>query len=460
MDSRNGTRNGSLWISIVSVFLIVGAVAVALATLQQLPANGSDAAGQGALVEGVTLDISYMTAISQLQGVWYSPDGTRIATLGVYPPCSVKPDQLPACDHGLAIIDAHGTHATERVLPIEFSLGIQSNDRTGNEYVSLYGLGWTPDSAGFGLIYSVFSTPTPQTPNDLLDSGLLLENFNTGQATIIRGDTGYFAALGGLAPDHPIWNIPHEQEQPTLPLTPALAYTWNDTDMPQPAAPAPGPLTKLPPVADSFAPIGSSGGKSPFTIWQPGILIGPGSARLAGQRSAFITTFTAWSNGTANSGQRVGVFTVGVSLPTPAAALSIGGAPANVAAPSLPQPDSLMSAPARDAALTNVLKRIGAYGWALVAWSPAGDALASVTCYDQHGETLELRDTQSGDIIGQQTLPQSHSDPGCRDLAQPQKFGAYPHANLEMAWSPDGSQLALVDSSSATITIWRYMPTR
>jgi hypothetical protein len=460
MDRRRGTRQDSLWISIVSVLLIVCAVAAALATLQHLPANGGDATGEGSLSAGVTLDINYMTELSQLQGIWFSPNGLYIATLGVYTPCLVTPDQLPACDHGLAIIDTR-ENRSDRVMPIEISLGIPTltDDRVTSEYLSLYGLGWTPNSTWFGMIYSVFSTPSPQTPNDFLDSGLLLENPTTGQATIIRGDSGYFATLGGLAANHPIWDIQDQVEQLAPPLSPALAYTWDNANMPQPLVPVSGPIIRLPAVADSFSPIGNPDGQSPFTIWQPGILVGPGSARLPSQRSAFIATFPAWSVAPATDAQRVGVFTLGISLPTPVDALSVGSASASVGAPHLPQPNTFITAPARDPALTNVQDRIGAYGWALVAWSPSGGALASIICYNQHGEALELRDTLSGNLNGQQALSQSNSDPGCRDLAQPQRLGAYLHANLALAWAPTGRELALVDSAADTITIWQYTPT-
>ncbi|MGH2502617.1 MAG: hypothetical protein ACRDID_08895, partial [Ktedonobacterales bacterium] len=161
--------------------------------------------------------------------------------------------------------------------------------------------------------------------------------------------------------------------------------------------------------------------------------------------------FPAWSD----SGRRVGVFTAGVSFPTPDGAYSVVSAPASAGSPHVTPPDTYITTPSRDPALTAVQDHIGAYGWAQIAWSPDGSILASITCFSRLGETLEVRDTLSGDLLGQQALAMSNDDPGCRDLGQAQKLGAYPHPNLSVAWYPDGHQLALADSSASTITIWQ-----
>jgi hypothetical protein len=460
MDRHHeATQQAPLWISIVSVILIVGAVATALATLQRLPMNGGGATGQGVLGNETksVVDISFTTGLAQPEGVAFSPNGARIAIIGVFTPCAPAPRQLTSCNHGLAIFNAL-TDDLIRVSLIEPLLGIATSNATQQDrlYVSLYGVGWTPDSAWFGLIYSVFNTPKPTTPDNLQDSGLLLINPDTGGTTIIPGDSGYFASLGELSSDHPIWDTQRISQRPSSPLLPALLYSWSNSAEPQALDPIHAPVTHLPGNADSFAPIGLPNGRSPFTIWQPGTLIGPGSSGLSGQRSAFITTFPAWSD----SGARIGVFTVGLSLPTPDRALGVLSAPDTVGAPHITPPDAYISTPPRDLALTNVQASIGAYGWAQVAWSPDGSLLASITCFARQGESMELRDTLSGSLLGQSTLPLSTSDPGCRDLEQPQKLGAYPHPNLSIAWSPNGRQLVLVDTAAASLTIWQILPNR
>ncbi len=455
MDRRkDSTRQAPLWISIASVLLIVGAVAVALAALQHLPVNGPGV-GQGALDVETTLDTN-IAGLAQPEGVSFSPDGASIATIGVFTPCPPSPHQLTACAHGLAVFNAV-TGNLIRLALIEplLGLGISGLSAQNGPYISVYGVGWTPDSKWYGLIYSVFNTPRPTAPDNLQDSGLLLINPGSGDVSVIRGDSGYFPSLGSPAANHPIWNTKRQNQLPPSTLTPSLLYSWADSGTPQALDPVLSPITHLPGNADSFAPVGNPDGHSPFTIWQPGTLIGPGSWELSGQRSAFVTTFPAWSD----SGKRVGVFTAGVSLPTPTRAMGIVSAPASVGSPHITPPDSFISAPARDMALTRVQESIGAYGWAQIAWSPDGAILASVTCFARQGEMMELRDTLSGALLGQTALPLSTNDPGCRDLGQTQK-GPYPHPNLTIAWSPDGHQLVLADTAAATLTIWQIISSR
>jgi hypothetical protein len=450
--SRPGgaVRQAPVWVSIIAVVLIVGAVAGALATLQRLPGGGPGFAGSGALGQRSRLDIGYVAGLAEPQGVSYSPNGSRIAILGVFTICAPSPTELTTCNHGLAILDA-ATGDLIRLAPVEPLIGIrQSASPASGPFVSLYGAGWTPDSAWYGIIYSVFDTPHPTTPNNLDDSGLLLINPTTGDFRVTRGDSGYFATFGGFSADRPIWNAQARNQVASSPLAPALAYAWRGTDFPVPTDPVRGPINRLPNDADTFAPVGNPDGVGAYTIWQPGIVLGPGSSNLGGQRSAFLTTFSAWSD----SGSRVGVFTDGVSLPTPNQAFGINSASSSVGAPDVMTPDSYVVAPSRDIALTNVQQQIGAYGWAQVAWSPDGTRLASITCFARQGEALEVRDTLSGTIVGQANLELGQGDPGCRELGQNHDLGAYPHPNLTLAWSPDGHQLALADASTGYLSIW------
>ncbi|HEX9036875.1 MAG TPA: hypothetical protein VF808_07770 [Ktedonobacterales bacterium] len=458
MSRRDDTeRQAPVWVSVVAVALIVSAVAAALAAFQRLPVAGSGLTGSGVFGRSVTIYTDGIAGITQPQGVSYSPDGAYIATLGVFTPCVASSQQLTGCVHGLAIFDAVSGQE-EELAPIEPLVGLQASmdSAESGPYVSVYGIGWTPDSAWYGLIYSVFDVPRPLTPDSLVDSGLLMLNPKTNAIRVVRGDSGYFTTLGGFAADRPIWDPLHQSQFPASPLAPSLDYTWRDTNTPIATHPARGPITRLPDDADSFAPIGNPEGIGAYTIWQPGVLFGPGSVNLGGQRSAFLTTFPAWSD----TGDRVGVFTAGVSLPTPNEALGIISAPASTGVPSALAPDAYIVAPARDVALTSVQERIGAYGWAQLAWSPDGALLASVVCFSRRGESIEIRDTISGSVVGQASLDLNPGDPGCRALGQNQAQGAYPHPNMALAWSPDGHQVALADAAANTITIWPVLPNK
>jgi hypothetical protein len=224
---------------------------------------------------------------------------------------------------------------------------------------------------------------------------------------------------------------------------PGIIFAWNSDGLPFPIQPARGALEELPANAGARYPIGQPDGSAPFTIWQPGVVIGPGSAGVGGGRSAFVTTFTSWSADGANAG----AITEGLTLPTPVRALATASAPTGTAGPALATPSGMMPAtPARDVALAHVQESVGAYGWALVAWNPSGTALASVVCFAHNGQTLELRDTASGAIIGSVSLHLETNDPGCRDASV---------SNLSLTWAPDGSTLLTVDRASSLLTIWK-----
>src|SRR5579859_70076 len=119
MDRQSdSTRQAPVWVSILSVTLIVGAVAAALATIQRLPTNSSGASGQGAFGHETILDISYTAGLTRPEGVAYSPDGSRIAVLGEFTPCAPSRRPLSPCGHGLAVFDAV-TGDLIRLSPIE-----------------------------------------------------------------------------------------------------------------------------------------------------------------------------------------------------------------------------------------------------------------------------------------------------------------------------------------------------
>jgi hypothetical protein len=134
-------------------------------------------------------------------------------------------------------------------------------------------------------------------------------------------------------------------------------------------------------------------------------------------------------------------------------------ASASAGTPHITYPDTFLAIPPRDLAVNAILSDIGAFGWAQIAWSPDGSQVASITCFARQSESVKVRDTLSGKALGEADLTLNASDPGCRDLEQPQQMGAYPHTNLTMAWSPDGHQLFLADAYAGTLTTWQVIST-
>lgn len=441
-------RQGPLWLSIISVALIVAAVIGALAATQRLTLGIFGAPALAAISSSLTIPTDTTAGLAAPQRAYFSPDGSRIAVIGAFTPCHQDDPGLARCGHGLAIFSA-STGALIQVSPIEPLLGVSEPTdghrlaRGSSGYTALTGLGWSPDSAWFALVYSVFDTPTPMTPDEMPDSGLLLINPQTGATRIIRGDSGYFAALGGAPAAHPIWRLVGPQPQtPGVAPEPGLIYAWGGNGLPFPTVPLRSAISELPANAGPRYPVGSPDGAAPFTIWQPGLVIGPGSAGVGSGRSAFVTTFASWSADDA----RLGEITAGVALPTPVRADGALSAPAGTPGPSIAEPATLVQTPARDVALTHVQEAVGAYGWASVAWNPAGTMLASVTCFASGGGQIQVRDTVSGALIGQAALHLAANDPGCRDAT---------NVNLHLTWAPDGSTLMTTDAAASTITFWR-----
>ncbi len=436
---------GPLWLSVVSVALIVAAVIAALAATQRLSFDAFGAHEPNAFSSPRVIATDTTAGLIHPQGAAFSPDGSRIAVIGAFIPCQQSTPGLPRCGHGLAIYNSR-TGALIQVSPIEPLLGVTTPDDSATRatrasgYVSLSGLGWSPDSVWFAMVYTVFDTPNPASPDDMLDSGLLLINPQTGATQIIRGDSGYFSALSGSPTGAAIWHIASGSQTLGYTTAPGVIFAWSADGVPFPTQAVQGPLDELPANAGARYPVGQPDGTAPFTIWQPGVVIGAGSAGVGGDRSAFVTSFTTWSA----DGVNAGALTVGLTLPTPVKALASVSAPAGTAGPILTEPAAMPATPARDVALAHVQEAVGAYGWALVAWNPSGTGLASVVCYARQGQTLQLRDTASGAVIGSASLDLQANDPGCQDATA---------TNLSLAWAPDGSTLLTIDRAASLLTL-------
>ena len=439
-------KQSPLWLSVVSVALIVAAVIAALAATQRLTIGIFGSPALDALSAPLSISTDTTAGLLQPHDAAFSPDGGRIAVIGSFAPCPQLTPGLPRCGHGLAIYDSHSGNLIQ-VSPIEPLLGVTTppdslaKARGSGGYVHLSALGWSPDSAWFAMVYSVFDTAAPTTPDDMLDSGLLLVSPQTGATRLIRGDSGYFSSLGGASAAHPIWSVSDGTETVDFTPAPGVIFAWGANGLPQPTVAIHGSLGELPASAGARYPVGEPDGAAPFTIWQPGVVIGPGSAAVGGGRSAFVTTFSSWSA----NGAYLGQITAGLTLPTPMRADAAVSAPAGTLGPAIAEPSTMLATPARDVALARVQESVGAYGWASVAWNPAGTALASVTCFARQGPALELRDTASGALIGSALLKLSAYDPGCRDASD---------SNLSITWSPDGSRLLTVDRAASTVTLW------
>lgn len=439
-------RQGPLWLSVVSVALIVAAVIVTLAATQRLKFNGPGSTAPNAFHAVHTISTEATANLRNPRDAAFSPDGLHIAVIGDLTPCHQITPGLPRCGHGIAVYESQSAKLA-RMLPVESLLGVTipsdaDMPLSGTDgYVFLSGLGWSPDSNWFAAVYTVFDTATPDSPDDVSDSGLLLVNPQTEATRIIRGDSGYFGPLGGRPANNPIWDIKARYQTLGFNPQPGVVFAWGNNGLPVTTQPVTASLSELPANAGARYPVGQPDGLAPFTIWQPGVVIGPGSSSVGGGRSEFLTTFPSWSA----DGAHAGLLALGASLPTPSRAESNTRAGYGVGRPTLSAPAVLPAIPTRDIALARVQEDVGAFGWAEVAWNPAGTTLASITCFARNGSTVEARDTASGTVVGSAQLKLIASDPGCRDATV---------GNLRMAWAPDGSQLLVSDTAAASVTLW------
>lgn len=446
MERDKPPKQGPLWVSVVSVAVIVAAVIVTLAATQRLKFSGPGSSAPNTLGAAHLISIEPTANLRNARDASFSPDGLHIAILGDISPCHQMNPGLPRCGHGIAVYNTQ-TATLTRMLPVESLLGvtIPTDDSTplgeSDGYVSLSGLGWSPDSNWFAAVYTVFDTAAPASPDDISDSGLLLVNPETEAMRIIRGDSGYFGPLGGRTSSLPIWDIKASYQTLGFTPQPGVVFAWGNNGLPVTTQPVVTSLAELPVNAGARYPVGQPDGLAPFTIWQPGLVIGPGTSHIGGGRSEFVTTFLSWSA----DGSHAGLLTVGASLPTPSSAQSNSSAGYSVAGPNLSAPSALPAIPPRDVALVRVQGEVGAYGWAEVAWNPAGTMLASISCFARHGSAVEIRDTASGALIGSAPLKLVARDPGCRDATA---------SNLKLVWAPDGSQVLVSDATASSITLW------
>lgn len=433
-DQAQIVNPAGVWFALTVVVLIVaGLASIAIITY---PHAGSPT---GASDLGVPLRFSTMAAgLTCPADPAYSPDGSRIAVVGTLGSCAA-----PTAPHAAAIFDAQ-SGALLRLLPLNSLLRVP-RDTT----VSFFSLGWSPDGSHLALVYTAFDDPTRLTLDHVVDSGLLVLDAASAQSTVIRGDSGYFPALGGTAGGFPLWDLLGQPESPITPVLPGLAYSWNQNHVPAPLVPLHGPVSHLPIDAGPRYPVGNPDGGPDFTIWQPGILVGPALAPVPTDDGAlFLTVIPTWSP----DGARVTVLSVGVALARPSQGTLTQGTAARTPLP-LPLPAVVAQAPGRDAALTALAQRIGTHGSALIAWNPPGTLLASITCHDgATASALVLSGTASGVVRGSVALPSSAS--ACATEFDDAGAGAYPDQPVTLIWSPSGQRVLVCDRVSSTVSVW------
>jgi len=437
------------WAAMLAVIALVVVAAVVITASHAGFTRSQVTSVSGVLSAPLTIDTTTAHNLSCPSAPDYSADGSELMILAVQGLCE-PPEVAGFGTHALAIFQSR-TGGLQRVIYPDALLGNEGTNvfqplLKQARFVSYYSLGWSPDGQHIALIYTVFTSATRLTPDTMLDVGLLVIDVANGSGQIIYGDSGYFSSLGGATTGLPVWNLAQKTATPAFTPEVGLAYAWGTQTQPYPILGVRGPVTTLPTGASARYPVGNPTNDSTFTIWQPGLLLGPHSSGTGGP--AFIATFPTW----APSGATATVMTIGVSLPQiPNLEDMTLDSPG--IAPVL-MPGSRIIAPPRDAALSAVEHEVGTDGWALVAWNPDGTMLASVNCFAENGPSVEVRSTASGSIVGAAPIHLPKGDAGCSDLGLRSSSGTYPISAYALDWSPDGAKLLLSDRVSNSVTQW------
>lgn len=456
--TQRGERPRSPWAMLWGSLAILLVVASVVGTLAAKGRFGGADAGAGGGILGAPAAISTVRTAQLLcpSGAAFSSDGAELAVIGSTRSCHAAPyGESSFNGHVLALYDAHlGT--LQRTIRLDPLVGVEPYAPRAAQRIAAIryvGLGWGPGNRKFAVAYSTFDSADDVSFEHVSGSGLLLIDTTSGAAEVTRGDAGFFSPTGA-ATGYPVWNLDQHTVSAPAASAAGLTYSWTTSGAVQPVTPLENrPLSQLPVSAGAKYPIGEPDGDSTFTIWQPGVLLGPGIVNAGPGRDAFVTAFPTWPV----NGAFATLMLAGAAIPASApdtSQASVAQSPFD-APPEVPLPAALPPVPARDAALASVTAEIGVAGWALVAWNPAGSLLASINCGDPHGPTLEVRSTATGDIVGTARVPLPGGDPGCRDFSAPETLGVYPAPDEVLRWSPDGRTLLVADERASTLSLWR-----
>lgn len=443
-------------------FAFIGTIVVVIWAL--LVANrvglGQAPGASGVLHNRITLSTLATAGLRSPSSAAFAPDSHHIAVIGVLSNCGQRLS-APSCGHALAIyaLSADGrSMSLERIIPLEALLGLgDSGSISSGLQATFTGMGWSPDGARVAVVFTLFQGASRSLASEVF-SGLLVIAVAQQQATIIVGDSGYFTSMTNGGALLPVWRLGAQNAAPAYTLEPGLTYAWNSQGFPYPITPLTGEVSLLPISAASNYPVGNPDGGAPFTIWQPGMVIGPDSAGLPPDQSAFVSTFPSWTA----DGEETALLRTGVALQAPSGAIGAGDSTPtsdthSIPAPAISLPTALFPVPPRDAALATLQQAVGRAGWALAAWNPDGSLLASVNCFAKEGQTLTISATNNGGSVGVWPLALGSHDPGCQGFGEDsdQPTGVYTVSNLGLTWSPDGSLVLISDSVAATLTLWQ-----
>lgn len=311
-------------------------------------------------------------------------------------------------------------------------------------------LSWTPDGKSVAVDFDGAASPSDTSAGPATRFAGLLLLPASAQGGEVRALLSLLPPLTTPPPPQPTrdpaapyparyWSVSTGQLVPQT-IQPSLAYRWTGDTLT-----APAPLADAPAVSPDAAP-GASGnpdGGASFTLWQVGTLEVSDCRDAAGHDSGCISLYlktpgSVWSpDGTVEAGQLFAYGALAMPFPPRLDDPNIGG-------PSgfLSSPYPLLPVP--DAGLRAVVASL-AYPDALVAWTPNGKHLASLSYSsvghgnDPYANALTVYDCASGKRVASFVTPTVMSFDA----------GAW-----SMAWSPDSQRLVVLNHDDHTATLY------
>jgi hypothetical protein len=397
------------------------------------------------------------------RGAAWSPDGKNIAVVGYKGDC---PNGFPNFFHyhagALQVYDVNsGARISDITLDdaIQPKLGLLALPPEQSPRVIYYDtIAWAPDGRRVAVTFGAFNW----VQNPCFNVGPAVTGVVVTDAFTPNGASGATRSFNVFVREPkendfsaPVWDTQQGRALNT-PFVPALEYRWNANGGLQPTSPL---AVAASPAAQALTPIGDPNSSQPFTMWQPALIeyalhydttdAGCNQQLVPAQSApyTFQTDFSAWSPDgrflAANAGFQALIRPDGAPAPDTKSLSDLG----------LTQ---TVSAPVRDKALQQALIEMaqtqggGSVGTPLVAqvsWRPDGKQLAvyhvfNITRITGYDRILTLYDCATGKSLGD-FPPPNHTGPNQSD-----------YTSSRLYWSPNGSQLLLMDAQTSTLRIW------
>ncbi len=425
-------------IPVISGVVLLAVAAVAVGHFLLLPAASTHRAPTYLSLDPEAIGIACLT------GAAWSPDGSKLAILGVKQSCNASGgDSGTVFPNVVAMVDPASGKSVSQILPdTSVQKALKLAGRSASEPIFYTGVIWSPDGKRLALPFTIYF-PSAQSGTGGIDIqlGLCVITLDDAKADVYlvpAADADKFTGEWDLKTGKPMMraSIPSNQVMVVGQLTlepAALRYTWQPDGSLAPT----GLLNATSaPAAAALSPVGNPDGDASFTAWQPmQILQNTGDPAHPVSPAPFVAygTFLAWSpNGTYLLNAILGPWRI---LPSkqPIPGSSQLKATFTDKLPLLPIRDAAL-----DAALNGLAGKQSITSNDPFAWSPNGRTFSAIKQVSGDKTLLTVLDCATAKTLSSVTLHGSSS-------------GSSNIGNGDILWSPDGKRLLVLSGAEMFI---------